>query len=642
MSRLELIAKNAQSVTRGARKNIGRYLGIGAFVASGLISGCPSPIDPPVEPPIIENTAPTVTLNGDGRFRIEAGVDEYVELGATAYDKEDGDLGVTISGGVNSKVPGPYIVTYTSEADSEGLTGEAERVVLAQDTLPPALVTTMIGDKPIQAGEYYVAMPIKAVDIVDGEIYPVFNSGEEVNTDVIGDYEVKYEATDNAGNTSEPFTKVIKVIDTKAPVISTENESEISIPFRGQYTEEIPTDQDFPTAQDSFEGSLPVNVYGDTVDTEVPGVYSRHFSATDSSGNMAELERLVTVENPIIPGEELSIEDLQDRADDSFYHVEIPSGEGNQLLDAINNRTSDFPEDETVIFHLADGIHDFDGSQPALPSNTYLVGNGQSVVDGCTIDTGFMAPDYGARIEGELRTTKNANNIGVYNSVISPLNEGSGFLSTQPMFFYGCNDAIVSENVFSGKRIDGSYASIDAFLGIRNDFEEVLVRNNIFAYGNYGDQGRGMGMAVLLNKSTGDSSLRLMGNTFACCGDGIYVRLDNSGNGSAVNMGDSNNTGKNAFVENAYANVSFYSELENLESGPEMRGNYFEQSLGMPWGSPISPEMFDLTSQREPLLTQEEIEDSNIEFLGSYDNISNTVCPYLDGALTYHPKIDRD
>ena len=63
-------------------------------------------------------TPPVITLNGNSSIVLTKGT-AYVEAGATATDKEDGDIKVTISGSVDSSKVGTYTLIYTA-IDSNG------------------------------------------------------------------------------------------------------------------------------------------------------------------------------------------------------------------------------------------------------------------------------------------------------------------------------------------------------------------------------------------------------------------------------------------------------------------------------------------------------------------------------------------
>ena len=68
-----------------------------------------------------QNQRPVITLNGSSNININVG-QTYTELGASAFDQEDGNITskISISGFVNSGVAGTYTITY-NVSDSQGL-----------------------------------------------------------------------------------------------------------------------------------------------------------------------------------------------------------------------------------------------------------------------------------------------------------------------------------------------------------------------------------------------------------------------------------------------------------------------------------------------------------------------------------------
>jgi hypothetical protein len=64
-----------------------------------------------------DEEAPVIILNGEAEITLNVG-DTYVELGATALDNVAGVVSVTISGTVNSAVPGDYFISYTAGDNS--------------------------------------------------------------------------------------------------------------------------------------------------------------------------------------------------------------------------------------------------------------------------------------------------------------------------------------------------------------------------------------------------------------------------------------------------------------------------------------------------------------------------------------------
>lgn len=93
---------------------------------------------------VVDTTPPSVAPNTvivDGvaviDFELEAG-DTYVEPGATATDLVDPAPAVTVSGSVDTSLPGTYIITYTA-IDGSGNLGTATRTVTVVDTGAPVL-----------------------------------------------------------------------------------------------------------------------------------------------------------------------------------------------------------------------------------------------------------------------------------------------------------------------------------------------------------------------------------------------------------------------------------------------------------------------------------------------------------------------
>jgi len=82
----------------------------------------------------VDDEAPFIELKGASKIELELG-QNYEELGADAYDDEDGDISdkVMISGNVDTSLKGVYKVNYSVE-DSYGNRSEISRTVVVKDT----------------------------------------------------------------------------------------------------------------------------------------------------------------------------------------------------------------------------------------------------------------------------------------------------------------------------------------------------------------------------------------------------------------------------------------------------------------------------------------------------------------------------
>lgn len=120
----------------------------------------------------------------------------------------------------------------------------------------------------------------------NGEQVPVQVEGI-VNTDKVGDYAVTYTASHRGEAASQ--THIIHVVDEKPPVITlVENPEGYTLPGR-EYVEE-----GF-SAADEYDGDLTASV--ERIATEEQVVYR----VADSSGNTAEVTRVIRYDDPVAP-----------------------------------------------------------------------------------------------------------------------------------------------------------------------------------------------------------------------------------------------------------------------------------------------------------------------------------------------------
>lgn len=79
----------------------------------------------------LDTIPPIITLNGDNNITVYER-ENYQELGAIAYDDKDGNIDVKISGEVNTKSVGTYVITYRA-SDRAGNEANTTREVNVQD-----------------------------------------------------------------------------------------------------------------------------------------------------------------------------------------------------------------------------------------------------------------------------------------------------------------------------------------------------------------------------------------------------------------------------------------------------------------------------------------------------------------------------
>ena len=236
------------------------------------------------------NTEPVITLNGPNPQYVDSG-GVYEELGAVAYDNEDGSLTdqIVISGSVNTNYPGNYTIQYVV-TDSDGNSTVMNRTVTVTDQTPPVIILQGNSTVSVEVFNSYTELGAIATDEFDGDLSSSIIIAGTVNTSIIGVYSIVYSVTDSHGNTAS-VTRTVIVVDTTPPVIILNGDSTIYLELGSTYTELG------ATATDNYDGNLSSEIFlSGSVDTSTEGTYYISYNVSDSSGNSAaSVQRTVVV-----------------------------------------------------------------------------------------------------------------------------------------------------------------------------------------------------------------------------------------------------------------------------------------------------------------------------------------------------------
>lgn len=159
------------------------------------------------------------------------------------------------------------------------------------DSIAP--VITVLGDNPLEIsqGETFIDPGATATDNVDNNVEVSASGIENVDTSIIGTYEITYTAADTTGNQATPQTRIINVVaDTVPPVITLLGENPMNILLGSEYIEPN------ASAFDNVDGDISANIEisGD-VDTSIEGQYFVTYSVSDVAGNPTSVTREVNV-----------------------------------------------------------------------------------------------------------------------------------------------------------------------------------------------------------------------------------------------------------------------------------------------------------------------------------------------------------
>ena len=179
----------------------------------------------------LDEVPPIITLNGESTISLFVG-DSYIEQGATATDDVDGDLiGSIVIGGdeVNTSVAGTYLVTYNVSDVAGNAAIEVVRTVnIISDTTAPVITLNGSATIELNLGDTYIELGATATDDVDGDITEdIVVDNSELNTSIIGSYNVFYTVSDSAGNEANTsrtvfvYGQLAELVDCNGDVIPT-------------------------------------------------------------------------------------------------------------------------------------------------------------------------------------------------------------------------------------------------------------------------------------------------------------------------------------------------------------------------------------------------------------------------------------
>ncbi len=248
---------------------------------------------------------PVVTLLGSTPVAVEV-FDSYELPGATAeevqYDSGTGlpvstDLSgsVVVSGDVNFDVVGTYLTSY-SATGSCGITTTATLTINVFDPYVPTI--SLNGSNPMNVIQNTSFTDPGAVvtDNYDSGLIAVVTG--TVDTAVVGQYVLYYDASDSSGNAAEQVSRTVNVVapgvDINPPVVSLNGSTSMTVSFGGTFTDPG------ATATDDVDGTLTVEVSG-TVDTSTSGQYFIEYTACDTAENCTTETRTVMVEDAVEP-----------------------------------------------------------------------------------------------------------------------------------------------------------------------------------------------------------------------------------------------------------------------------------------------------------------------------------------------------
>lgn len=303
---------------------------------------------------VILGSAPVITLLGANPLVVEC-LGDYQDPGATAFDAEDGDLGIYITADnqVNPTAAGEYQVIY-SVTDFDFNTTTAVRTVILQDTAPPQL--TLSGDNPlvVECGSVFIDPGAAALDACQGGLDAAISVYSNVDMGLTGLYTVQYVVRDSAGNETS-LVRDVEVEDTTPPVIVLLGDNPMQMECGASFVEPG------VSGSDACDGTVEVTSSAAFVNFGGVGQVAVTYTAEDSSGNSAITTRTVNLVDTTPPvlallgGSPFVVPQGSAFTDPGYTSVDLCAGDVSGSVSVTGSVNTDLPGDYTLTYVSGDG-----------------------------------------------------------------------------------------------------------------------------------------------------------------------------------------------------------------------------------------------------------------------------------------------
>ncbi|MBI1222176.1 MAG: DUF5011 domain-containing protein [Bacteroidetes bacterium] len=228
---------------------------------------------------VIDDINPVLNLLGNNPLHVEV-FSSFNDPGYTVSDNYYTLINVQVdSSTIQLDKQGVYTVTYTAK-DGSGNLAMLTREVIVEDKTAPVL--SLIGSDTVMV-DVFTSYNEQGVQVTDN-----FCSGLKWSVDiqpnikVLGDYMLTYSSTDCNGNTSATLTRVVRVVDRIAPVLTLNGFAVNSVQrWEGFNDPGVSIDDNYYSESD-LQDSL---VITSNLDPNWIGLYSICYQVTDPSGN---------------------------------------------------------------------------------------------------------------------------------------------------------------------------------------------------------------------------------------------------------------------------------------------------------------------------------------------------------------------
>lgn len=299
-------------------------------------------------------------------------------------------LNVLVTGSVDTSRVGNYTLTYTAY-DSAGNFTIRTRLVHVIENIKP--VIQLVGPDTLYVMVFQAYTEPGAL-VTDNYYTNIpFTVTGTVNTSLLGDYLLTYNATDSSGNAADPVTRLVKVVDNTIPEITSyiyNDGDTITLDVFSKFV--MPylsvTDNYYNTFTISITGNYFMN-FPDGI-ANLTGIFTVVYNAEDGSANTGSVifyVKVVDREKPVITllgSPFVAICRFQDVPDDSavvtdnYYKKLVVMKGGNYISDYLLNRMDGY-------YYITYDVTDSSGNKADQVLRYVIVNNCDNSIDNSSL-----------------------------------------------------------------------------------------------------------------------------------------------------------------------------------------------------------------------------------------------------------------
>ena len=230
---------------------------------------------------VVDDVAPVLQLAGANPLVMEVHT-AINEPGYTVGDNYYSTVLVEIdSSMVNKHIIGVYPMTYTV-TDGSGNVTMVTRMVSVEDHTLPLLILTGADTVVVDVFNTYIEQGVQVTDNYCSAL--TWSVNQKPNTSVLGEYTLVYTSVDCNGNAAVPVTRIVRVVDRQAPVLTLNGTAAVSMMRWESFTDPGVTIRDNYYDESTLQTVLQTS---GNFDPNWVGYYSICYQVTDPSGNVS-------------------------------------------------------------------------------------------------------------------------------------------------------------------------------------------------------------------------------------------------------------------------------------------------------------------------------------------------------------------